>query len=98
MDGKIHVEARRGLVRHDEPRIVHDRADEQHATRHAAGELVRVHALDLRRQPIGAEEFAHALHALPTALPARTPPAAGTHYLLAHAHERVEVVHALRHK
>ena len=94
---KVEVEARRGLVGHDQPGIVHKRAHEEHAASHTARKLIGKEPLDRVIEPVGAEELAlartPALRVRP-ALGPRSPPRRTAH-LLAHAHERVQVLHAL---
>ena len=97
---QVEVEAGRGLVGHDEARLVHEGAHEQHTARHAARELVRIEALDLRREAVGGKELALAgssATGVGLALGSRGTPGDAAN-LLSHAHERVEVVHALGHE
>ena len=100
VDGQVEVEARCGLIGNDEAWVVHEGAHEQHAAGHAARELVRVEAIDLRREAVGGKELTLAgssATGIRLALGSRG--AAGdAANLLAHAHDRVEMVHALGHE
>ncbi len=99
-DGKIEIEAGGRLVCDQQTGLLHERAHEQNAPRHAAGQLVRVEPLYLFTEPIGAKELAltgapavSIGTALCTGLPAGKPA-----YLIAHPHKGVQSVDALRHK
>ena len=100
MHREVEVEAWRGLVGDDEARLLHERAHEQHATRHAAGELVGVEALDLLAQPIRGKQLSLAGQPARGVRPSLGTRGAARHAadLLAHAHERVEIIHTLRHE
>ena len=92
--GQIEVEAGRGLVCDDDARVVHERAAQKHAARHAARQLMGIKARRLLVQTVAREQ-------LPAARSARGGRNAGPGeplHLPAHLHERVEVVHALRHE
>ena len=92
--GQVQVEAGRGLVGHDEARLVHEGAAQKHAARHAAGKLVGVHPRDVLGQAVAGKEL------LAARLPALLVLAAAGEalHLLAHTHEGVEVCGALRHQ
>ena len=93
-DGQIQVESGRGLVGDDDARIVHERAAQKHAPRHAARQLEGVEPRRLLRQAVALEQP----RATAAALGVRHVGAREALHLPPNPHERVQVVHALRHE
>ena len=92
-DRKVEVEPRRWLVGHDYPRVVHERAAEQHAARHAARKLMRIKARNLGTEPVALEQLLAARFALGLRQRVRE-----AFDLFPHAHHGVQMAHALRHE
>ncbi len=89
VNSQVKVQARRWLVGNDQARVVHQRAHKKDAPGHAAAQLVRIGALNVRPKAIFVKQLMHPRASLGRA---RRP-----QDLVAHAHQRVEVAHALRH-
>ena len=94
------IHARRRLIRDKQPRLLHERAHEQHAARHAAGQFVRVHPLDFRRKPVCLEELPLTGHPAAGIFPPRAAigPSGLTAHLLANAHQWIERGNPLRNQ
>ncbi len=89
---QFEVEAGRGLVGHNEARLVHEGAAQKHTARHAAGKLVGVHLRHVLGKAVTGKELLAASLAALLVLAV----AGKALHLFAHAHERVEVRGALR--
>ena len=95
------IHARRWLICDEQPRLLHERAHEQHAARHAAGQFVRVHPLDFRRKPVCLEELPlRTDHPAASMCPYRAAvgPSASAAHLLANAHQWIERGDPLRNQ